>query len=179
MPSVRQDRFWQKSTRQKLRVLRYTASWASGMWDILNHTTPKILQKKASVTPASIKKLLNFLNVYSIENFKQPKLQQISWCGNVVETHTFRRVSGESHKTVQKLCVSITLPHHEIRWNNGILRCEFLMGRTTAQKMKFSIRDFFSKCDQIRVSQVFCVSHQLKKSLIESFIFCAVKVKSF
>ena len=37
----------------------------------------------------------------------------------------------------------------------------------TAQKMKFSINDFFSKCDQIH-------SHLLKKSLIENFIFCAV-----
>ena len=33
----------------------------------------------------------------------------------------------------------------------------------TAQKMKFSIKDFFSKCDQIR--------RKLKKSLMENFIF--------
>ena len=32
--------------------------------------------------------------------------------------------------------------------------------------MKFSIKDFFSKCDQIRSS-----SHLLKKSLMENFIF--------
>ena len=36
----------------------------------------------------------------------------------------------------------------------------------TAQKIKFCIKDFFSKCDQI--------SSFLKKSLKESFIFCAV-----
>ena len=36
--------------------------------------------------------------------------------------------------------------------------------RVTAQKMKFSIKDFFSKCD-----------HLLKKSLMENFIFCAVQ----
>ena len=35
----------------------------------------------------------------------------------------------------------------------------------TAQKMKFSIKDFLSKSDQIRSSE---------KSLIENFIFCAV-----
>ena len=32
--------------------------------------------------------------------------------------------------------------------------------------MKFSIKDFFSKCDQIRIW-----SHLLKKSLMENFIF--------
>ena len=35
----------------------------------------------------------------------------------------------------------------------------------TAQKMKFSIKVFLSKCDQINWS------HLLKKSLMESFIF--------
>ena len=39
--------------------------------------------------------------------------------------------------------------------------------------MKFSIKDFFSKCDQIRsFLQIF--SHLLKKSLMENFIFCVV-----
>ena len=42
----------------------------------------------------------------------------------------------------------------------------------TAQKMKFSIKDFFSKCDQIR-SFLQIWSHLLKKSLMENFIFCA------
>ena len=43
----------------------------------------------------------------------------------------------------------------------------------TAQKMKFSIKDFFSKCDQIR-SSLRIWSHLPKKSLMENFIFCAV-----
>ena len=43
----------------------------------------------------------------------------------------------------------------------------------TAEKLKFSIKDFFSKCDQIR-SFVRIWSHLLKKSLMEKFIFCAV-----
>ena len=46
-----------------------------------------------------------------------------------------------------------------------------------AQKMKFSIKDFFSKCDQIR-SFLRIWSHLLKKSLIENFIFCAVNVRT-
>ena len=31
----------------------------------------------------------------------------------------------------------------------------------TAQKMKFSIKDFFSKCDQIRRLQIFCAVYVL------------------
>ena len=40
----------------------------------------------------------------------------------------------------------------------------------TLQKMKFSIKDFFSKCDQIR-SKLRIWSHLLKKCLMENFIF--------
>ena len=40
--------------------------------------------------------------------------------------------------------------------------------QTTAQKMKFSIKDFFIKCDQNRGFL------RKKKSLMENFIFCAV-----
>ena len=43
----------------------------------------------------------------------------------------------------------------------------------TAQKMEFPIKDFFSKCDQIR-RKLRIWSHLLKKSLVEKFIFCAV-----
>ena len=43
----------------------------------------------------------------------------------------------------------------------------------TAQKMKSPIKDFFSKCDQIR-RKLRIWSHLLKKSLMEDFIFCAV-----
>ena len=52
--------------------------------------------------------------------------------------------------------------------NNGhFLTC------IVAQKMKFSIKDFFSKCDQIR-SFLRIWSHLLRQFLMENFIFCAV-----
>ena len=42
----------------------------------------------------------------------------------------------------------------------------------TAQKMKFSIKDFFTKCDEIcRKLRIW--PHLLKKTLIKNFIFCA------
>ena len=48
----------------------------------------------------------------------------------------------------------------------------------TAQKMKFSIKDSFSKCDQIR-RKLRIWSRLLKKSLTENFIFCAALHKYF
>ena len=45
----------------------------------------------------------------------------------------------------------------------------------TPQKIKFSIRNFFRKCDQI-LSFLRIWSHLLKKSLIENFTFCAMSV---
>ena len=50
-----------------------------------------------------------------------------------------------------------------------------LLKTSTAQKMKFSIKDFFSKCDQIR-SFLQIWSRLLKKSIMENFIFCEMKV---
>ena len=50
---------------------------------------------------------------------------------------------------------------------------ELIFYSPTAQKMKFSIKDFFSKCDQIS-KKLRIWSHLLKKSLMENFIFCAV-----
>ena len=46
---------------------------------------------------------------------------------------------------------------------------------STAQKMKFSIEDFFSKCDQI-CSFLRIWSHWLNKSSMKNLIFCAVRV---
>ena len=43
----------------------------------------------------------------------------------------------------------------------------------TAEKMKFSMKAFFSKCDQIR-RKLRIWLHLLKKSYMENFIFCAV-----
>ena len=47
--------------------------------------------------------------------------------------------------------------------------------RYNAQKMKFAIKDFFSKCDEIRRFHRIW-SYLLKKSLMENFIFCAALV---
>ena len=74
---------------------------------------------------------------------------------------------------------SFDYPENIINWKvlwcfqddqKGTLRSKGLT--STAQKMIFFIKDFFSKCDQIRMKpQIW--SHLLKNSLIENFIFCA------
>ena len=48
-----------------------------------------------------------------------------------------------------------------------------ILAALTAQKMKFFITDFYSKCDQIcRKLRIW--SHLPKKSVMENFIFCPV-----
>ena len=54
---------------------------------------------------------------------------------------------------------------------------EFWISISTAQNMKFFIKDFFIKCDQIRRT-LRIWSHLRKKSLMENFVFCAVQVLS-
>ena len=51
----------------------------------------------------------------------------------------------------------------------------FQVSRITAQKLKCSIKDFFSKCDQIR-RKLRIWSYLLKEFLMENFIFCAVNI---
>ena len=53
------------------------------------------------------------------------------------------------------------------------LLLRLLLKPSISQKMKFSIKYFFSKCDQVR-SFLRIWLHLLKKSFMENFIFCAV-----
>ena len=54
-------------------------------------------------------------------------------------------------------------------FNLAVIKC----AGVTVQKIKIPIKDFFSKCDQIR-RKLRIWSHLLKKSLIENYIFCTV-----
>ena len=58
--------------------------------------------------------------------------------------------------------------------NRKKLRATITIYTMAAQKKKFSIKDFFSKCDQIR-RKLWIWSHLLKKSLMENFFFCAMR----
>ena len=85
-------------------------------------------------------------------------------------------------------CDKIFSQFCELKLGDGFLHCQnssehivFPVGVSlsfTAQKLKFSIKDFFSKCDQIGSFQRIW-SHLLKKSLMENFIFCTVFINPF
>ena len=65
---------------------------------------------------------------------------------------------------------------HEFELNECHLKASFSFRSFDKHcaKMKFSIKDFVSKCDQIR-SKLRIWSHLLNKSLMENLNFCAVK----
>ena len=62
------------------------------------------------------------------------------------------------------------------KYNQPMLTFDFVITKPTAQKMKFSIKDFVSKCDKI-CSFLRIWSHLLKKSLLENCIFCVVAMR--
>ena len=87
-----------------------------------------------------------------------------------VDLHGFFTLSfahREDYSSMEELIDIMSkylLRHSSVRW------------LTTAQEMKFSIKDFFGKCDQI-CSFLRIWSHLLKKSLMENFIFSAVNIE--
>ena len=79
-------------------------------------------------------------------------------CGSI----SYQLLTQKGKNTLSNLGTFVTLVH-----------CSY-----TAQKMKFSVKDFFNKCDQI-CSFLRIWSHLLKKPLMENFIFCAVLMLDF
>ena len=107
--------------------------------------------------------LLKLLQTHLFEIAVSHKLTSFSHA--ITGNRNYKRNNSQKHKMQNhhaplqflKLCF-----HH---WSSFI-----------AQKMKFSIKDFFSKCEQIR-RKLWVWSHLLKKSLLENLIFCAVFLK--
>ena len=71
-------------------------------------------------------------------------------------------------------CNPYGITHVELIQYANVLELVYYL--ITAQKGKFSIMNFFSKCDQIR-RKLRIWSHLLQKSLMDNFIFCAVNVE--
>ena len=55
----------------------------------------------------------------------------------------------------------------------GDLNVNAAKGAGAAQKMKFSVTDFSSECDQTAGRKLRIWSHLLEKSIMENFNFCA------
>ena len=107
-----------------------------------------------------------------------PEFSRISigLCGFKVNLHPLTEISAMASVTPKSCYVtkkgrSFKFLDHD---NSYLMILSFAVTHAnTAQKMKFSIKDFFSKCDQIR-SFLRIWSNLLKKSFMENFIFCAV-----
>ena len=85
-------------------------------------------------------------------------------------------------KTIKNVVINlifhVSVIFNTNQWETTLckLYCELKQTATiTAEKMKFSVKDFFSKCDQIR-RKLRIWSHLLEKSFMENFIFCAVTI---
>ena len=101
-----------------------------------------------------------------------------------------RRMFPELHEVISEIQkvflnkMQETFPNlHKIFSDKQKMLCEISKTFTlvmiyTAQKKKFSMKGFFSKCDQI-CSFLRIWSHLLKKFSMENFIFCAVLKKAF
>ena len=103
----------------------------------------------------------------------------------IIRKYRFEKTIGEFSYLIATIVLTILLwfsSQQELSWwftDTTFLSC---IGESpqitfcviishTAQKMKFSIKDFFSKC---KYSFLRIWSHLLKKSLMKKFIFCTV-----
>ena len=104
------------------------------------------------------------------------KLSQIKYLYSCIFQGTFfSLLELPNWKKIKKkyiiaLSGNLISPLRKVYKNTGF---QLYSGMLTAQKMKLFIKNFFSKCDQIR-RELPIWSHLVKKSLMENFIFCAV-----
>ena len=93
----------------------------------------------------------------------------------VIESRKF--LVDEDDYSVESIAVLIqqTGIQHRSHASLKVWYASGICNTLTAQKMKFPILDFFSKCDQIRIF-LGIWSHLLKKSLIENLISFALTV---
>ena len=82
------------------------------------------------------------------------------------------KIFGGLDEIIEGISVKISTEFQFIHTDIAVIE-DIVVRVLTAQKLKFSIKDFFSKCDKIR-RKMRIWSHLLKKSLMENFIFCAV-----
>ena len=112
-----------------------------------------------------------FTNVYRCNQRINQKINAPKKCSKAPYQQQFKSITEKIKGTGN--CNLFTLRNVQCA-NEGlhdfrVLTVECL----TAQKMKFSIKDFLTICDQI-CSLLRIWSHLLKKFLMENFIFCAV-----
>ena len=100
---------------------------------------------------------------------KHSRTDQAKFCINNI------CILGKYRSQLPRQLIFISRSYLKTRLAETLMSLSFLQCLFTAQKIKFFIKDFFSKCDQIR-SFLQIWTHLLKKSLMENFSFYAVVV---
>ena len=99
--------------------------------------------------------------LFKLEEFFEKKLELKKFLKIRKKIKVLIDVKNSPEKVLYDLYITICNPYKGI---NSPYHCT---------KIKFSIEDFFSKCDRIG-SFLWIWSHLLKRSLKQNFIFCAV-----
>ena len=110
------------------------------------------------------------ITVFWLQNDRGRSL--CNWTDNIL-LYDFHDKSVLHEKLTINLLRSLLVFAFSIAWVK-LKQIQFVvyLASFTAKKMKFFIKDIFSKSDQIR-RFLRIWSHLLKKSLMENFIFCA------
>ena len=117
----------------------------------------KFIKKQTLAQMFSCKFSEFFHNIIFIEPF-----------GHLLHNHSFCLLSHPELSPFQKRC-------HKYFPDVYFLGLICRLGTSTVQKMKFSIKEFFSKCDEL-LRNLRIWPHLLKKSLMENFIFFCSEV---
>ena len=122
------------------------------LWLKCRHNIIVGLQRKVSSAKT---RLHSEISIYNLER------HDLVWERNLIVSSDFYAYSGTySVLLFYKLYIWFELSHF------------FHRKKSLHKKMKFSIKDFFSKCDHN------CESYLQKKSLMKNFIFCAASILS-
>ena len=89
------------------------------VWWYISLNTRELLKILCAIPVGSMETRRSYPQ-WDVSTIGLSEFHLISWCGNFVETHKFRRGSGDFLKNLRKLCVSKKFPHQEIRWNYSV-----------------------------------------------------------
>ena len=130
--------------------------------------------------------LLDVLTLQFVRNYLSPARQKnakdnnlnlfndnVSEKNKIINPTNTRFAIFSPYKTSLIQCTVKKLEEWVKKCNGILIYFFFKSSCYNAQKMKFSFKDFFSKCDQIR-RKLRTWSRLLKKSLMEKFIFWTV-----
>ena len=85
---------------------------------------------------------------------------------NFVERHSFRTFSGDSPKTIRKLCPSTKFPYQEIRWKHVILHNLTYYCQENLARDSFSVSDISSEINLNSADESAVVDHAISKNRI-------------